>query len=101
MILMKENNQIDKIDQAINSIIDQIHYLTGSTIIPDIQMIASKKSYDPFKDKIRGNSDLVWQLSTSLSSLIMIRNQLNRSNDKGLDDAYEFIFTGKSKKGDK
>lgn len=95
---MDQDNQIEKLDQAINAIINQIHYLTTEVSIPSYQVV-KKNSYDPMKDKIRNNTDVIWQLSTSLSHLLSTKNQLvilGGNND--VDSMYNFLTTGKSRR---
>lgn len=67
------NDRIEKLDSTITSLIDQIEYLaSGTTLEPDKR----KSGFDPSRDKIRSNSDLIFQLSNSLSSILAVKHTL-------------------------
>lgn len=77
---MQDKTNLDKIDQTITALIDQIDYL-----ISDIQIdkkIRGTNKYDLTKDKIRSNSDVVWQLSNSITNLVSAKQHLSFSDKK-------------------
>lgn len=94
--MLDKTNRLDKIDKSISSLIDQIDYLTTEIQIDKIRDSRSKQ-YDPIKDKIRANSDIIWQLSNSLTHLLSIKDHLKHSDKTTLVD----LGLGTSPKGDK
>lgn len=93
--MLDKTTDKDKINHTISSLIEQLDYL-----VSDIQIDKTnrdKKKYDITKDKIRSDSDTIFQLSNSLSNLIAIREHLSTDKITSLIE----IGLGTNPKGDK
>lgn len=104
-LITDNTERIEKLDSTITSIIDQIEYLATSTTIESDK---KRAGFDPTRDKIRSNSDLIFQLSNSLSSIMAVKHnlayydKLNESKkDKEEEDVLLNLLMGKKRGSNK
>lgn len=87
----------EKLNTTISLLVNQLEYVSSEIQLDKYIKSAttSKSGYDPIKDKIRNNGDIMWQLSTSLINLLSARQLLDNSTDSTSE------FLSRIQKGDR